>query len=86
MVLKPIIGSLNHINPVGPKRPKEPEQEDDDLNTTDDRKSCQKSHGASNQAQLCVVLDLFVPLNVVKGCRVKIDLDELNCGFWNFFS
>ena len=54
-----------------------PEDEKNDLNATDDGKARKKSHGATNETQLGLRLDLLVPLDVVKGGRVKIDLDQL---------
>ena len=69
-----------------PKRRNDSEQEEDDLNSTDDWESSKKSHGASNQTYLGVELDLLVFLYLVKGCRVKIDLDKLKSRVWNFFS
>ena len=59
----------------------QPEDEEDDLNATDDGKSAEKSHGASNQTQLGVVFNLPVSFNVVKGRRVKVDLDQLEGRF-----
>ena len=67
-------------------RREECEEKEDDLNTTDDGESCEKSHGASNQTYLGIKLDLLVFLYLVKGCRVKIDLDKLKSRLWNFFS
>ena len=81
MVSKPILGWFWDL-----KRRNESEEKEDDLDTTDDRESCQESHGASNQTYLGVKLDLLVFLYLVKGCRVKIDLDELKSWLWNFFS
>ena len=36
-----------------------------------------ESHGASNETQLGLRLDLLVSLDVVKGRRVKVDLHQL---------
>ena len=54
-----------------------PEEKEDDLNSADDGKSSEKSHGASNKTQLGLHLDLLVSLDVVKGGRVKVDLHQL---------
>ena len=54
-----------------------PEEKEDDLDSTDDGKSSEKSHGASNKTQLGLNLDLFVSLDLVKGGRVKVDTDQL---------
>ena len=48
--------------------------EEDDLDATDDGESGEEPHGASNETQLGLSLDLLVPLDVVEGCRVKVDL------------
>ena len=47
------------------------------LYPTDDGKSSEESHGASNETQLGLGLDLLVSLDVVKGGRVKVDLHQL---------
>ena len=54
-----------------------PEEREDDLNSADDGKSSEKSHGASNKTQLGLRLDLLVSLNVVEGGRVEKDLHQL---------
>ena len=51
-------------------------QKEENLNATNDRKPRKESHGASNEAELGLCLDLLVPLDVVKGGRVKIDTDK----------
>ena len=56
-----------------------PEEEEGNLNSTGDGKSSEKSHGASNETQLGLSLDLLVSLDVVKGGRVKVDLHQLEC-------
>ena len=81
MVAKPILGWFWDL-----KRRNESKQEEDDLDTADDRESCQESHGASNQTYLGVKLDLLVFLYLVKGCCVKIYQDQLKSRLWNFFS
>ena len=50
-----------------------PEEKEDDLHPTDDGKASEESHGASNETQLGLRLDLLVSLDVVKGGRVKVD-------------
>ena len=47
-----------------------PKQKEDDLNPTDDGEASEESHGASNETQLGLRLDLLVSLDVVKGGRV----------------
>ena len=53
------------------------EEKEDDLNPTDDGEASEESHGASNETQLGLRLDLLVSLDVVKGGRVKEDLHQL---------
>ena len=52
-----------------------PEEKEDDLDATDDGKPTKESHGASDETQLGLRLDLLVLINVVKSGRVKVDLD-----------
>ena len=54
-----------------------PEKKEDDLNPTDDGEASEESHGASNETQLGLRLDLFVSLYVVKGGCVKADFHKL---------
>ena len=54
-----------------------PEEKEDDLYATDDGEPSEESHGASNETQLGLRLDLLVSLDVVKGGRVKVDLHQL---------
>ena len=56
---------------------KRPDEKEDDLNPTDDGEASEESHGASNETQLGLRLDLLVSLNVVKGGRVKEDMHRL---------
>ena len=55
-----------HCNPS-------PEEKEDDLDATDDGESSEKAHGASNETQLGLGLDLLVSLDVIKRGRVKKD-------------
>ena len=54
-----------------------PEEKEDDLDATDDGEPGEEPHGASNETQLGLHLDLLVSLDVVKGRRVKVDLNQL---------
>ena len=56
---------------------KRPDEKEDDLDPTDDGEASEESHGASNETQLGLRLDLLVSLDVVKGGRVKVDLHQL---------
>ena len=53
------------------------EEKEDDLNPTDDGEASEEPHGASNETQLGLRLDLLVSLDVVKGGRVKVDLYQM---------
>ena len=58
----------------------------DDFNPTDDGKASEKSHGATNEAQLGLELDLLVSLDLVEGGRVEEDLDKLQVRLWQLVS
>ena len=60
----------------------QPEEKEDDFDATDDGEPSEEPHGASNQTQLSLHLDLFVPLDVVKGRRVKVNLHQLERWGW----
>ena len=64
----------SHTSPIYPERADQLEEKEYDLNPADDGKSSQESHGASDETQLGLRLDLLVSLDVVKGGRVKKDL------------
>ena len=49
----------------------------DDFNSTDDGEASEETHGASDEADLVLQLDLLIPLDLVKGGCVKKDLDQL---------
>ena len=55
----------------------QPEEKEDDLDATDDGEPSEETHGASNETQLGLRLDLLVSLDVVKGGRVKVYLHQL---------
>ena len=57
-----------------------PEEKEDDLNTTDDGEPSEEPHGASDETQLSLHLDLLVSLDVVEGRRVKVDVDQVQTG------
>ena len=63
----------------------QPEEKKDDLDPADDGEPGEEPHGASNETQLGLRLDLPVPLDLVKGRRVKVDLHQLKSGA-EFFS
>ena len=51
-----------------------PEDKEYYLDATDDGEASEEPHGASNETQLGLRLDLLVSLDVVEGGRVKVDL------------
>lgn len=53
---------------------------EDDLNATYNGEPWKESHCSSNETYLSFNLDLFVSLDVVKGCRVKVDPDKSEVG------
>ena len=59
--------------------PGQPEEKVDGLNAADDGESSEEPHGSSDQTQLRLKLHLLVLLDVVKGCRVKVDLHQMKC-------
>ena len=63
-----------------------PEEKEDDLNTTDDGEASEEPHGASDETQLGLSLDLLVPLDLIEGGCVEVDLHQLEGGFGQFFS
>ena len=77
MILKPVPCCQNNIILGNSERPDQFDQKEDNLDATDDGESSEESHGASNETQLGLGLDLLVPLNLVVGGRVKVDLHQL---------
>ena len=47
-----------------------------DFNSADDGEAGEETHGASDETDLVVQLDLLVPLDLVEGGRVE---EEMNC-------
>ena len=58
----------------------------DDFNCAHDGEPSQESHGSPNKTESCGELDLLVPLDLVEGGRVKVDLDKLQRGWWLLFT
>ena len=54
-------------------------KKEDDLNATNDREPSEESHSSSNKTEGGGELDLLVPLDLVEGGRVQVDLDKLQC-------
>ena len=63
-----------------------PEDKEYYLDATDDGEASEEPHGASNETQLGLHLDLIVSLDVVKGRRVEVDLNQLKGGGWQLLS
>ena len=55
----------------------QPAKKEDDLDPADDGEPSEEPHGASDETQLGLHLDLLVSLDVVEGGRVKVDLNQL---------
>ena len=68
------------------ERGNEFEEKEDNLNATDNRESSQESHGATNETYSCGEINFCVPFYLVKGGRVKVDMDQFQCGRWVFLS
>ena len=62
------------------KRTDQLKKKEDDLYATDDGEPGEKSHGSSNKTEGGGELDLLVPLDLVEGGRVQVDLDKLQVG------
>ena len=78
---------LDHSSPgCNHKAEEKLDNKADDFNSTDDRKPSEKSHGATNEAQLGLELDLLVSLDLVEGGRVEEDLDKLQVRLWQLVS
>jgi len=77
MVLKLGLCSRHNISPGNPEGADQPEEKEDDLDATDDGEPSEEPHGASDETQLGLRLDLLVSLDVVEGRRVKVDLHQL---------
>ena len=76
----------DNITPKNFDRTDQLEKKEDDLDTTDDGEPREEPHGASNETQLGLRLDLLVSLDVVEGRRVKVDLHKLKGWGWQLHS
>ena len=68
------------------ERPYELYKKENNLDAADYRESCQKPHSASDETKLCIKLDLLVSFYLVKGCRVKVDLNQVERGLWSMLA
>ena len=62
------------------KRTDQLKKKEDDLDATDDREPSEESHGSPDKTEGGGELDLLVPLDLVEGGRVQVDLDQLQGG------
>ena len=69
----PMLIKYDHCDPTQIS----PEEKEDDLDATDDGEPSEEPHGASDETQLGLHLDLLVSLDVVEGCRVEEDLNQM---------
>ena len=53
-----------------------------DTEHTEDGEPSEEPHGASDETQLGLRLDLLVSYNVVEGCCVKVDPNRLKGGLY----
>ena len=81
MILKLVPCWQNNIILGNSERPDQFDQKEDNLDAADDGESSEEPHGASDEAELCIELDLLVAFYLVKGCRVKVDLNQVKRGF-----
>ena len=63
-----------------------PEKEKGNLHSTDNGETSEESHGATNETQLGLRLDLLVSLDVVKRGRAEKDLHQLYSRGWHLLS
>ena len=81
--MKLVASCKNSIILGNSERPDDFDQKEDNFDATDDGESSEEPHGASDEAELCVKLDLLVAFYLVKGRRVKVDLNQVKRGFFN---
>ena len=86
MILKLVPCCQNNITLGNSERADEFDQKEDNLDAADDGESSEEPHGASDEAELCVELDLLVAFYLVKGRRVKVDLNQVKRGFWSMLA
>ena len=58
----------------------------EDLYTAYNGEPSKKPHGACNEAQLGLKLDLLVSLDFIKRCSVKEDMNKPNSRIWQVFT
>ena len=80
MICKLFLCCCHNISFYDPKRFDQFDQKENELDAADDGEPTQEPHGASDQTQLGVKLDFLVSLDLVKGCRGKVDLHQVKRG------
>ena len=81
VVLKLFLNCCDSPILVGPQRCEKFDQKKEKLDSTDDRESSKKPHGATNKTELPFKLHLPVSFDLVKCCCVKVDLDKVETGW-----
>ena len=76
-IMKYCLCGRHNIKPRNFDRTDQLEKKEYDLYTADDGEASEEPHGASDETQLSLCLDLLVPLDLVEGGRVKVDLYQL---------
>ena len=77
MGLKLFLCCCHNISFGDPKRFDQFDQKENELDAADDGEPSQEPHGASNETELCLKLDLLVFFYPIEGCRVEVDLNQM---------
>ena len=85
MVLKLFLCCCHNISFGDPERFDQFDQKENELDAAEDGESSQEPHGASDETELSLKLDLLVSFYLVEGCCVKEDLNQVKRGFWDLF-
>ena len=86
MILKLVPCCQNNLILCDSKRPDDLDKKENELDAADDGEPTQEPHGASDETQLGIKLDFLISFYLVEGCRVKVDLNQLECRVWHHFS
>ena len=77
MILKLVPCWRNNLILCDPEGPDDLDKKENELDAADDGESSQEPHGASDETELCLKLDLLVFFYPIEGCRVKVDLNQI---------
>ena len=77
MILKLVPCCQNNLILCDPKRPDDLDKKENELDAADDGESSQETHGASDETELSLKLDLLVFFYPIEGCRVEVDLNQM---------